>query len=136
MPNICANRFNFPFQRSGRDADGRRSGPRHEHREPCKNRRPESACAVPGMCTPRVGQNRTSAPYMTVYSVISLPKIPYIHRIHMVLANPIYIRCMYGRKFTDYTVIHSVYTRFWPTLTVSRARRAGLDWCVQCQVFL
>jgi hypothetical protein len=25
---------------------------------------------------------------MTVYSVISLPKLPYIHRIYMVLANP------------------------------------------------
>jgi len=30
---------------------------------------------------------------MTVYLVISLPKIPYIHRIYMVLANPTY----YGR---------------------------------------
>ena len=37
----------------------------------------------------RVGQNRTYTPYMTVYLVISLPKIPYIHRIYMVLANPI-----------------------------------------------
>ena len=27
-------------------------------------------------------------PYMTVHLVISLPKIPYIHRIFMVLANP------------------------------------------------
>jgi len=27
---------------------------------------------------------------MTVYLVISLPKIPCIHRIYMVLANPIY----------------------------------------------
>ena len=36
----------------------------------------------------RVGQNRIYAPYMTVYLVISLPKIPYIHRIYMVLANP------------------------------------------------
>jgi hypothetical protein len=25
---------------------------------------------------------------MTVYSMISLPKIPYIHRIYMVLASP------------------------------------------------
>jgi hypothetical protein len=38
----------------------------------------------------RVGQNRINTPYMTVYLVISLPKIPYIHRIYMVLANPIY----------------------------------------------
>jgi hypothetical protein len=37
------------------------------------------------MC--RVGQNRIYAPYMTVYLVISLPKIPYMHRIYMVLAN-------------------------------------------------
>jgi len=36
----------------------------------------------------RVGQNRIFTPYMTVYLVISLPKIPYIHRIYMVLANP------------------------------------------------
>ena len=28
------------------------------------------------------------AQYMTVYLVISLPKTSYIHRIHMVLANP------------------------------------------------
>jgi len=38
------------------------------------------------MC--RVGQNRINTPYMTVYLVNSLPKIPYIHRIYMVLANP------------------------------------------------
>jgi hypothetical protein len=41
----------------------------------------------------RVGQNRINTPYMTtVYMVISLPKRPYIHRVHiytyMVLANP------------------------------------------------
>jgi hypothetical protein len=35
-----------------------------------------------------VGQNRTYTPYMTVYLMISLPEIPYIHRIYMVLANP------------------------------------------------
>jgi hypothetical protein len=38
----------------------------------------------------RVGQNRINTPYMTVYLVISLPKIPYIHRKYMVLANPTY----------------------------------------------
>jgi len=36
----------------------------------------------------RVGQNRIYTPYMTVYLVISLPKILYIHRIYMVLASP------------------------------------------------
>jgi hypothetical protein len=38
----------------------------------------------------RVGQNRIITPYMTVYLVISLPKIPYIHRIYVALANPRY----------------------------------------------
>jgi len=33
-------------------------------------------------------QNRVYTLYMTVYLVISLRKTPYIHRIHMVLANP------------------------------------------------
>ena len=39
----------------------------------------------------RVHQNRIYAPYMTVYVVISLPKMPYIRRIYMVLANPTHI---------------------------------------------
>ena len=38
----------------------------------------------------RVGQNRIYLPYVTVYVVIALPKIPYTHRINMVLANPTY----------------------------------------------
>ena len=36
----------------------------------------------------RAGQNRIYTPYMTVYLLISLPKIPYTNRIYMVLANP------------------------------------------------
>jgi len=36
----------------------------------------------------RVGQSRIYTPYMTVYLVISLPKIPYVDRIYMILANP------------------------------------------------
>ena len=36
----------------------------------------------------RVGQNSIYAPYMTVNFVIYLLKIPYTHRIYMVLANP------------------------------------------------
>ena len=39
----------------------------------------------------RVGQNRIYTYIYTVYLVISLPKIPYIHRIYMVLASPIYL---------------------------------------------
>jgi len=31
----------------------------------------------------KVGQNRINTPYMVVYLVISLPKIPYIHRIYI-----------------------------------------------------
>jgi len=40
------------------------------------------------VCIRRVSQNRIYTPYMAVCMVISLPKIPYIHRIFMVLANP------------------------------------------------
>ena len=40
------------------------------------------------MLLDRVGQSRIYTPYMTVYLVISLPKIPYVNRIYMVLANP------------------------------------------------
>jgi len=40
----------------------------------------------------RVGQNRMYTPYMAVCMVISLPKIPYIHRVYMVLASPSYKR--------------------------------------------
>ena len=42
-----------------------------------------------------VGQNRTYTPYMTVYLVISLPKIPYIHCVYMVLANPTHVPTLY-----------------------------------------
>ena len=35
-----------------------------------------------------VGQNRIYTPYVTVYLLISLPKLPYIHCVYMVLANP------------------------------------------------
>jgi len=63
----------------------------------------DSAKTVPGNCSVcatntcatkpdiiRVGQNRIYTLYMTVYFVISLPEVPYIHRIYMVLANPRY----------------------------------------------
>jgi hypothetical protein len=35
-----------------------------------------------------VGQNRIYTYIYAVYLVISKPKIPYVHRIYMVLANP------------------------------------------------
>ena len=50
----------------------------------------------------RVGQNRTSAPYMTVCMVISLLKIPYVHHIYL----PINVW-------------------FWPTLQITSAMRRG-----------
>ena len=46
--------------------------------------------------TGRVGQDRIYAPYMTIYLVVSLPKIPCIYRICMVLANPRYGTCTYS----------------------------------------
>jgi hypothetical protein len=48
----------------------------------------------------RVGQNRIYTPYMTVYLVISLPKIPYIHRIYMVL-NSWAVTCTLRMHVTD-----------------------------------
>ena len=53
------------------------------------NRESLSACASP-MC--RVGQSRLITPYMTVYLVNPLLKLPYVHRIYI------------------------IYFRFWPTL--------------------
>jgi hypothetical protein len=50
-------------------------------------------CNVQSTAMCRVGQNRICTPYMTVYLVVFLPKLPYIHRICMVLANPSYVQC-------------------------------------------
>ena len=41
----------------------------------------------------RVGQNHICTPCMTVHLVIFLPKLPYMHRIFMVLVNPIVLVC-------------------------------------------
>ena len=45
--------------------------------------------------TCRVGQNRIYTPCMTVGLVISLPLLPCIHRIYMVLANPTHVDLVY-----------------------------------------
>jgi hypothetical protein len=42
-----------------------------------------------GVC--RVGQNCIYTLYMTVLLVVSLPKVPYVHRVFRVLVNP---RCV------------------------------------------
>ena len=39
----------------------------------------------------RVGHHRMYTPYMTVDLVISLPELPYIHRMYMVMVNPNYL---------------------------------------------
>jgi len=39
----------------------------------------------------RVRQDRIYPPYMTFYTIESLQKTPWMHRIYMVLANPRYI---------------------------------------------
>jgi len=52
----------------------------------------------------RVGQDRIYTPYMTVYCVVSLPRILYIQRTYMVLANPTFadrVLCHHtGRTWT------------------------------------
>ena len=63
-----------------------------------------------------VGQNLKYSPYMTVYLVISLPKLPYIHRIYMVLANPIHMRYFEQGNRHSYNHARCIYIRFWPTL--------------------
>ena len=57
--------------------------------KPTQCLRPQHSCHV---C--RVGQNRIYTPYLAVILVISLPKMPYIHRIYMVLANPTCMLCL------------------------------------------
>ena len=46
------------------------------------------------MC--RFGQNHIYTPYMTIYLVVSLSKVPYINRIYIIMANPMYV-CWRGR---------------------------------------
>jgi hypothetical protein len=58
------------------------------------------------------------AAIMTINTEISVLKTPYIHRVFQ---NHIYIRCIHGilgRETNKYTVIHNVYTRFWPILRI------------------
>ena len=67
---------------------------------------------------------------MTVYLVMSLPKIPYIHRIYMVLANPIqyiyiYIWYYWQGKYQIYGHIRRIYV-VWPTLKMQHEPVTGL----------
>ena len=62
----------------------------HNSEYQCYIKVDEFQCCI--KVTSRVGQNRISAPYMTVCMVVSLLKVPYVHRIYMVLAIPINVR--------------------------------------------
>jgi hypothetical protein len=78
----------------------------------------------------RVGQNHiyTVYAYMTVYLVISLPKIPYIHRICMVLANPIYgVYIAYMLLFWQQCFFYRVSGHIRRTCTVMANPRVKMD---------
>jgi len=60
------------------------------------------------------------------YTQIHLDAYMHIHT-YIGLARTIHIRCIYrisGRQITKYTVIYSVYIRFWPTLHVHTCMHA------------
>jgi len=67
-----------------------------------------------------VGQNRLYATYMTVPLVISLPKILFMHRKCMVLANPTGVLCFQEEKEDsdmfayDCTFCYVLFTRHLP----------------------
>jgi hypothetical protein len=63
-------------------------------------------------CIYSVGQNRIYAPYMTVYLVISLPKIPYIHRIYIWIWPTLCIYTVYGRIFGGFPDKNTVCTPY------------------------
>ena len=49
-------------------------------------------------------------PYMTVYLVIPLPKIPYIHRVGQNHMYTVYIRCFWQASPEIYGHIRCIYT--------------------------
>jgi len=74
----------------------------------------------------RVGQNHIYTSYMTVYLVIFLPKIPYIHRIYIRLWPTLYIKyvgdsictllvCLQTLKYRAAVAIHTQWKigEFW-----------------------
>jgi hypothetical protein len=67
----------------------------------------------------RVGQNRIKPPCMTVCMVISLPKIPYIHRIWPYIwwfpCQKYRIYTEYDCTFGDFPAKNTVYTPYIPT---------------------
>jgi len=78
----------------------------------CHQEQDNQGTRQPGM--PRVGYNRIFTPYMTVYLVISLPKIPYIHRIFLYIRfwPTLYIYTVCDRIFGDFPAKNTVYTPY------------------------
>jgi len=55
----------------------------------------------------------------------------HIRCIYTVLANPIYMRCIYGtsgREITIYTVIYVADIQFWPTLSLAHWLQHPFDY--------
>jgi hypothetical protein len=89
----------------------------------------------------RVGQNRIYTPYMTVYLMISLPKVPYIHRIYMDLANPTHAQAAAMWSHLHLHNVHKVlaytnssrharaFQKPHPTITVDRHTWCSLHIC-------
>ena len=48
-------------------------------------------CVNVGLCMRRVGQNRIFTPYMTVYLMKFMQKIMYVHRIYIILSDPVHV---------------------------------------------
>jgi hypothetical protein len=77
---------------------------------PMINRLPSRECrrtVAAAISTNRVGQIRKYTPYMTVYLAISLPEIPYVHHIYMVLANPKYLQTGLSKEGSSSTCLLS-----------------------------
>jgi hypothetical protein len=59
-----------------------------------------------------VGQNRICTLYMTVYLMISLPKLPYVHRICIYGWPESYIYTAYDRLYGDFPAKNTVCTPY------------------------
>ena len=74
------------------------------------------------MCICRVDQCRLYTLYMTVFLMISLPEIAYIHRIYIYIYGSgqpyiygVYLYKIFCRNFIKYTGIYGAYVQLWPT---------------------
>ena len=86
-------------------------------------------CMCVLMCICEVGQNCIYSLYMTVYLVVSLPQIPYLHRIYMVLADQMYVCvfvcicswlhvlwCTPSKSFVQQLFLTTFFDSFWSVL--------------------